>query len=377
MKLSYLSESVIPSQAANSVQVMKMSAALASEGIIVSLHARMPDERDLGDPYRYYGVVQRFKIHWGWYARNWRGRAWLYGLHGALKARLDGVDVAYCRCPYSALMAAKLGIPTVFEAHSVPMAGSKRDTVVFPALFKQRSFIGVVSITAALARDLIVRYQLSPDCVLVAPDGADVPLEGLNPMQLRTQNRLCVGYVGHLYPGKGMEIILPLTAACPDMDFHVVGGTEELIAYWRDKASSLSNLSFHGFVPPEQTGGYISAFDVVLAPLQERVSASGGDDIAAWTSPLKIFEYMSHGRAVIASDLPVLREVLRHEENCLLALPGEVAAWAKSLRRLNDDGALRGRLESRAKKDFILHYTWRSRAQKIAQFICSRTGSAN
>ena len=59
-----------------------------------------------------------------------------------------------------------------------------------------------------------------------------------------------------------------------------------------------------------------------------------------FTSPLKLFDYMAAGVPIVASDLPALREVLRHEENALLARPGDPEAFALAVRRvLADPGA--------------------------------------
>ena len=52
----------------------------------------------------------------------------------------------------------------------------------------------------------------------------------------------------------------------------------------------------------------------------------GGTNLADWISPLKMFEYMAQGKAIVASDLPMLREVLRNGENALLCDSDDPAA---------------------------------------------------
>ncbi len=113
--------------------------------------------------------------------------------------------------------------------------------------------------------------------------------------------------------------------------------------------------------PPTTT-----AFDVVLMPYGREVrGASGGADLANWMSPLKMFEYMAAGKAILAADLPVLREVLRHEENALLAPPGDVEAWKRGLRRLLADRGLRERLGDLARSEAAALHTWEARARRI------------
>jgi glycosyltransferase involved in cell wall biosynthesis len=83
-----------------------------------------------------------------------------------------------------------------------------------------------------------------------------------------------------------------------------------------------------------------------------------------FTSPLKLFEYMAAGRPIVASDLPSIREVLRHEENALLVEPGNPSALAAGVRRLLDDRALADRLSSAALAD-VQDYSWNRRAERL------------
>jgi glycosyltransferase involved in cell wall biosynthesis len=89
---------------------------------------------------------------------------------------------------------------------------------------------------------------------------------------------------------------------------------------------------------------------------------SGGGDIAEWASPMKVFEYLACGRAILASDLPVLREVLT-EDNSVLAPPEDAAAWNHALRSLAADAGRREALALRARADAGL-YSWEQRARR-------------
>jgi glycosyltransferase involved in cell wall biosynthesis len=90
-------------------------------------------------------------------------------------------------------------------------------------------------------------------------------------------------------------------------------------------------------------------------------------DIAAWMSPLKIFEYMACARAMIVSDLPVLREVLRDDHNALLVAPAAVEEWVRAVRRCIADSGLIARLGLQAHADFQQHYSWTARARNVLE----------
>src|SRR4029453_17817516 len=83
-----------------------------------------------------------------------------------------------------------------------------------------------------------------------------------------------------------------------------------------------------------------------------------------FTSPLKLFEYMAAGRAIVASDLPAIREVLRHEVNALLVTPGDSTALAGGIERLLADSELAARLARNALND-VDDYTWSRRAEGL------------
>ena len=89
---------------------------------------------------------------------------------------------------------------------------------------------------------------------------------------------------------------------------------------------------------------------------------------AAYTSPLKLFEYMASGRPIVASDLPALREVLRPDENAVLVEAGDAEALAAGVARLLGDAALASRLAAQARED-VREWTWDKRAERIEALL--------
>jgi glycosyltransferase involved in cell wall biosynthesis len=174
-----------------------------------------------------------------------------------------------------------------------------------------------------------------------------------------------VGYVGQLYPGKGLEIIRELAAQASWAEFHIVGGQEQTVAQLRQDPTLPSNMRFHGFVPPSEAEKLVLAFDIVLAPYQREVQIAGGGETAAWMSPLKLFTYMAARRPIICSDLPVLREIIQHGHNGLLVAADDPKAWVTALRDLCSDSARRTQLGETAYMDFLTRHTWRERATRV------------
>lgn len=202
--------------------------------------------------------------------------------------------------------------------------------------------------------------------VLVAPDAAnlsdeerEIPIKGD-----KSQN---IGYVGHLYDGRGIEIVLGLAEQNPNLGFHLVGGNETDVKRWKTRSAQLKNVFFYGFLPHAEIASIGKSFDVLLAPYQKKVSVKGGGktNTVKWMSPLKIFEYMSFRKPFIASDISVLKEVLEHERNCLLSPPEDIDVWNKCIHRLLSDPELYENLKENAYSDLKQNYTWYGRCKNI------------
>ena len=136
------------------------------------------------------------------------------------------------------------------------------------------------------------------------------------------------------------------------------------------KLQGLENVLTTGFVPNAELPRYQSACDILLMPYQQYVSASSGGDIARYLSPMKLFEYLACGRAIVSSDLPVLREVL-NSENAVLLPPGDVDAWVTALRELQANPELRACLAEKARRE-ATKYTWQARAKRILDGIAPK-----
>jgi glycosyltransferase involved in cell wall biosynthesis len=177
---------------------------------------------------------------------------------------------------------------------------------------------------------------------------------------------MMVGYIGHLYPGRGMEILDEFAELCSWADFHVVGGWPDDVAFWKQRLKERPNVFLHGHVPPNRVPDFLYAMDVLIAPYQPVVGLHGGaGDNSRWVCPIKVFEYMAAGKPIICSDHPVLREILTHEKTALLCKPTDVAAWAEALRRLGDNQDLASEIASNASEDFNRQYSWDARARKV------------
>ena len=114
-------------------------------------------------------------------------------------------------------------------------------------------------------------------------------------------------------------------------------------------------VRFTGLAGRDAVPALVGGFDIALQPL-----------VVAYASPLKIFEYMAAGRAIVAPDQPNIREILRDGETAVLFDPAEPGAMARAIARLAADPALRQRLGEAARAEIARRdYTWRGNAARV------------
>jgi len=161
-------------------------------------------------------------------------------------------------------------------------------------------------------------------------------------------------------------LFLALAKSIPQAHFVWVGGRPDDIATWKQRAETenISNITFTGFIPNQNLPLYQSAADILLMPYSRSIMGSSGTaDSASVASPMKMFEYMAAGRAIVTADLPVIREVL-NEKNAVFCKPDDLDDWKLGIGKLLSDELRRVVLGKQARRD-IEGYTWLARAEKI------------
>ncbi len=123
----------------------------------------------------------------------------------------------------------------------------------------------------------------------------------------------------------------------------------------------MHNITLTGFVFHAHLPLYQAAADILLMPYETTIAGSGGGNSADICSPMKMFDYLAAGRAILSSDLPVIHEVL-NETNAVFCLPENTQAWAQKLGELIQNTALRETLGKQARQD-AMKYTWLHRAE--------------
>jgi glycosyltransferase involved in cell wall biosynthesis len=375
MKVACISASRVPSTAANSIQVMKACQAISQLGHEV--HLFLPRQQSLlndVDLPTFYGLKKQFPIEWCSSQPGFHRYDFVF--QAIRKARSLHVDICYVWFLQAGIFSLLAHLPVILELHGPPEGNFG------PALFKLFQHIPgkkrILPITHALAKQIQERFKFdinNPFLTRISPNGVDLEqysdlpdppvareLLGLPPL-------LTAGYTGHLYPGRGMTLLMELAQCFPYISFLWVGGHPADVSKWHEKliASKVENITIMGFVQNSQLPMYQAAADFLLMPYEKVITGSSGGNSTTYASPMKMFEYMATRRAIIASDLPVIQEVL-NSTNALLCPPEDIDAWSQAIECLSTNAEKRLALANQACQD-VQQYTWLERARNaLAEF---------
>jgi glycosyltransferase involved in cell wall biosynthesis len=378
MKIAVITNSRIPSLTANSIQAMKVTQSLMQLGHEIRMFApRETNPASRESLAAHYGL--RFVPDLELLPSEKHFKRFDFIFHAQRSAKRFGADLVYTWLPQSAVIGLWSGCPVVLEMHA-DVSGTMGPWWL--RQFWRSNEKKLMTVTTAALRKALERsakFQFKNDAVLIAPNGVELekydhlpnPLEARH--QLNLPDGLTVGFTGHIYPGRGADLLLELARQMPQVNFLWVGGTSELVELWRGKLTEarMTNVTMTGFIKHEKIPLYQAASDVLLMPYSRSISASSGQDIAEVINPMKMFEYMASGRAIVSADIPSIREVL-NEENAVFLEAGNwelvIGVWKAAIESLLADESRRRELGGQARKD-VEQLTWIKRAESVLKSI--------
>lgn len=378
----------MPSQRAQSVQLAQVAAAFCRARVpTVLAHARRrgtPPVEDVGALFAHYGVDPlavpglRAVPCIDWIERLPTRLQYLPARLQELTFARNAARLVLREAAGAALLTRELevgrhlvraGRRDVFlELHRVP-EGRLRQRWLADAC---AGVAGILAISGGVREDLLA-LGVPAALVRVEHDAWDPGRFAERPTRAAARARLgldaqapLVVYTGGLLAWKGVDVLVDAARLLPTVRFLVAGGMDRDVERLRVAAGDLANVRLLGFRPPAEVPLHLAAADVVVAPNRSTPAIS-----ARYTSPLKVFECMAAGRALVASDLPSLRELLRHGDDAWLVPPDDPIALAGGIERLLADRDLCERLAATLAARAPEH-TWDARAQRILAWMEER-----
>jgi glycosyltransferase involved in cell wall biosynthesis len=293
------------------------------------------------------------------------------------------MDIIYSRsfnCLFEVMLCKLFGIPLVLESNENADAEKKLLLVRRPTFLEKNLSVRIkkallkvpiklVVVTETIKFFLHKSYSVPLDKIVVIPNGANT--ERFKPMDkniIRTklgfkQNDRIVCFAGNLAPWQGLEYLIKASIIIlqknPDINFLIVGDGERKknLEQLVNEHQLQNNYIFTGQVPYEIVPEYINASDICVSPFT--LSSSGG-------SKLKIYEYLSCGKAVVASNIQGITEVINGIDGGYLVEPENPAQLAEAIIILLNDESLKKSISEKGHNYIIENYSWRITSEKVA-----------
>lgn len=361
MRILYVSEAVLPSPSANSIAIISMCHGMAEASHEVELVAVNGTDNQSSDIYKYYAVEPMENLKITLIPKKTKRKLQQIAILNYVRKVMKNVDIVYTRWNHAARLANLLHAKTIIEYHK--MVTKKKQHKMVNRIIQSKYTQKVVFITHSLRKEFETTYGKFEKYTVEA--GA-----AQKPSALVESSKLTLecGYMGSFYKGKGVETVLQVAEKLPAVRFHIVGGSQHEITEMKQKYHVTDNVIWYGYRPYSETMELAQNFGIALLPNQDSVKV-GGADIGKYTSPNKMFEYMAQGKVVIASDIPVLREVLQNGRNAMLVNVENSQEWAEAIMTVIHDEKLRISISRKAKEDIYNKYNWCDRACRILEKI--------
>ncbi|MBI4836916.1 MAG: glycosyltransferase family 4 protein [Candidatus Portnoybacteria bacterium] len=404
MKLIYLTNARIPTEKAHGLQIMKMCEGFSKSEIRnkksetnskteiqnskLDVELIVPRRHNLikQDPFEYYGVKRNFKItrifcfDLLWLGFGHKLAFYLQSFSFSKMAVLYALfkygrrdNIFYSRDYITLFFLCLLGLKPVAEIHDY-RSGKPRWWMNF--IVKKSAKI--ICNSEGTKESLLEHYPSPSEKTLVAPNGVDVGFFDIKETKEEARKKLdmtkgetIIGYVGRLEVAggeKGVSSLIQAFAGLREVSkgciLYIIGGPNELIEKYKvslkEWGVAPEKVVFTGQVEYRKIPLYLKAIDiVVMTPPEE-------SKYAATTSPIKLFEYLAAGKAIVAPDLPAWRAIL-NEQNALFFNPADQDDLAKKIKLLDEDKNLVEGLSGQALED-AKNYTWAKRVEKIISF---------
>ncbi len=272
----------------------------------------------------------------------------------------------------------RLGYRTLFEVNGLPsielkyhypaLAGSPLLEKIREQEIAALALSDAILCPSEITRLFLVSLGASPRKITVIPNGVSPRDFPVTPLPERNSERPpTLLYIGTLADWQGLEsIILAMPAILEKHParLRIVGRgrsrQRKLLAKQIHKLGLDEHVTLEDALPHHLVPGLLAEADICLAPL-----TLNDRNVTQGCCPIKVLEYMAAGRPLVASNLPVVRELVRENQDGLLFAPGDPQDLARQVLRLLQDPALAAALAESAAAHVRAQFTWRQAQKKL------------
>ncbi|MDZ8054901.1 MAG: glycosyltransferase family 4 protein [Aulosira sp. ZfuVER01] len=375
-KIAYIAFDTVPAPKGAAIHIAAFSIALAAAFNNIQLVTVSPTATSL-DSYEIYAqviqttlpaigdtLIQRV-LYFRHLLLAWLQKRRFEVIH--IRSIYEGFPIALNKEKYCDRLVFEVnGLPSIELKYRYP--GVAEDRELLHKLHSQEQICleaaDLIITPSSITGEYLQNRRIPAHKIRVIPNGVDLNVfTNDNPRQLSLLTSpylLKIIYFGTLSPWQGVNLAVEALALL-NREFPayltVIGQARDYqikaikqLAFKLGVADKLNILT-----PMSQTQlvEHIHASDVILAPL-----TPNDRNLVQGCCPLKILEGMATGIPVIASDLPVVRELGEDGVHFLLVKPGSAKSIKDAVLRLQNDPELAMQLAIKARQRIEEYYTW-------------------
>jgi len=230
-----------------------------------------------------------------------------------------------------------------------------------------------VIVLSNILRDYYIDKGIAPEKLHVIPNAADpekfqvLPKDAEIVRRHDLKDKIVIGWIGALFGWSGIENLIRMAQhflkTRRDVSFLLVGGGKSKEFFEQQLCGNgyADRVILPGTIPHHEVPRYLACMDIVLAPYPKR---------DFWyPSSMKIFEYMSAGKAVVATRVGQVAEIIQDGVNGCLFDPEQGDELTQKIGALLESTALRRRLGEQARRDVEQTWNWRNQARKMVEIF--------
>ena len=316
MKICYLSNSAIPSTVANAIQTVKMCEAfseLNNEVTLITTNV-LKTKINLN---KYYNIKFKFSfVRIKSFNKFPLGiKYYLFSIFSILESFKYKPDIYITRNFFTCFLLTILRRNTIIELHHDLYTESR----IVSFLVKKFKFLNskylikIIAITHGIKKEYVKNNFTNEAKIIVLPSGSSIKK---NFVFSNNKKNFKIGYFGSLYESRGLNLIKDLAKIDSNNQYYIYGDFNNIKNF--NHRNLTKNLHMKKYIPYKDIANALAKMDILLIPYVSSITVAGNvGDVTKFTSPLKLFDYLSVGKIIMCSDFKVLREVIKDKENVI------------------------------------------------------------
>ena len=364
MRISYLFNSSLPSINPGSLQVIKTCEALvklSNNVLLVSPNTGLKENIK-----KFYGLKKSPKhLKIKYFNKFPQGiNYYLFSFISIIYAISFKTDVYITRNLFTLFLLNLFNKKVIIEIHHDLSNEGKLVKFLYNNfnLLNSKNILKVVAITNAVKIYLIKHQKVRNDKIHVIPSAT-----GIKPSftKFKIKKEYKLGYFGSLESSKGSEFIIDLSKLDRQNKYYIFGGDRRDIKQLKKKNKS-KNLVIKKYIPYKSLSSYMNKMDILLMPSNKnKLKSLGGiGNIAKFTSPLKLFDYLASGKLILSSKLKVFEEIISNNKNCIMISNLDPFQWLEIIKNLKKNINKVNKIKKNAYK-LSQKYSYDNRAKLI------------